>query len=175
MNGPRTGVYPGTFDPIHNGHLDIIRRATKVVDRLVIAVAVNIGKEPMFTLDERVQMVAHEAKALMDGDRVNGCRLEVHPFENLLVDFACRSGASVIIRGLRAVSDFEYEFQMAATNARLCPSIETMFLTASDTNHFISSRLVKEIALLGGDVSSFVSAHVRARLATVQAARLKAG
>jgi pantetheine-phosphate adenylyltransferase len=175
MTGPRSGVYPGTFDPIHNGHLDIIRRATKVVDRLVIAVAVNAGKEPMFALDERVQMVAHEAKALMDADRVNGCELEVHPFENLLVDFAKRSGASVIIRGLRAVSDFEYEFQMAATNARLCPSIETMFLTASDNNHFISSRLVKEIALLGGDVSSFVSAHVRARLAAVQAARPRAG
>jgi pantetheine-phosphate adenylyltransferase len=150
MRGPRTGVYPGTFDPIHNGHLDIIRRATKVVDRLVLAVAVGL--------------VEHEAQALMASNRVNGCRLEVFPFDNLLVDFARSVGAVVIIRGLRAVSDFEYEFQMAATNARLCPSIETMFLTASETNQFTSSRFVKEIARLGGDVSSFVSAHVRARL-----------
>ena len=164
MRGARTGVYPGTFDPIHNGHLDIIRRATKVVDRLVLAVAVNVGKDPMFALDERVRLVEHEAQALMAGNRVNGCRLEVFPFDNLLVDFARGVGAVVIIRGLRAVSDFEYEFQMAATNARLCPGIETMFLTASETNQFISSRFVKEIARLGGDVSSFVSPHVRERL-----------
>jgi pantetheine-phosphate adenylyltransferase len=165
----RTGVYPGTFDPIHNGHLDIIRRATKVVDRLVIAVAVNIGKDPMFTLEERVRLVEHEANALMAADRVNGCRLEVHPFERLLVELARAVGANVIIRGLRAVSDFEYEFQMAATNARLAPGIETMFLTASETNQFTSSRFVKEIARLGGDVSSFVSAHVRAELQALQA------
>ena len=164
MSDPRTGVYPGTFDPIHNGHLDIIRRATKVVDRLVLAVAVNIGKDPMFALEDRVRLVEHEAKALMAGDRVNGCTLEVYPFDTLLVKFAGSHGAVVIIRGLRAVSDFEYEFQMAATNARLCPSIETVFLTASETNQFISSRFVKEIARLGGDVSSFVSANVRAEL-----------
>jgi pantetheine-phosphate adenylyltransferase len=106
----------------------------------------------------------------MASNRVNGCRLEVFPFDNLLVDFARSVGAVVIIRGLRAVSDFEYEFQMAATNARLCPSIETMFLTASETNQFTSSRFVKEIARLGGDVSSFVSAHVRARLEALRPA-----
>ena len=164
MSGPRTGVYPGTFDPIHKGHLDIIRRATKVVDRLVLAVAVNIGKDPLFALADRVRLVEQEARALMAEDRVNGCRLEVYPFDNLLVSFARSHGAVVIIRGLRAVSDFEYEFQMAATNARLCPSIETVFLTASETNQFISSRFVKEIARLGGDVSSFVSANVQAEL-----------
>jgi len=160
----RVGVYPGTFDPIHNGHLDIIRRATKVVDRLVLAVAVNIGKDPMFSLDDRVEMVRAEASGLMERDRVNGCVLEVHAFDNLLVDFATSVGARVIIRGLRAISDFEYEFQMAATNARLRPGIETVFLPASETNQFISSRFVKEIARLGGDVSSFVSANVRAEL-----------
>ncbi len=171
MSGPRTGVYPGTFDPIHNGHLDIIRRATKVVDRLVLAVAVNIGKDPMFSLEDRVRLVEHEAEALMAANRVNGCQLKVYPFDNLLVRFARSHGAVVIIRGLRAVSDFEYEFQMAATNARLCPAIETMFLTASETNQFISSRFVKEIARLGGDVSSFVSPNVRAELEAMQAAR----
>jgi pantetheine-phosphate adenylyltransferase len=170
MGAVRTGVYPGTFDPIHNGHLDVIRRATKVVDRLVIAVAVNVGKDPMFALDERVAMVEHEARALMAADRVNGCKLEVRPFERLLVDLARAVGASVIIRGLRAVSDFEYEFQMAATNARLAPGIETMFLTASETHQFTSSRFVKEIARLGGDVSSFVSPNVRAKLQALQAA-----
>ncbi len=171
MSRPRTGVYPGTFDPIHNGHLDIIRRATKVVDRLVLAVAVNVGKDPMFPLEARVRMVEHEARALMDGDHVNGCELQVHPFSSLLVDFARGVAATVIIRGLRAVSDFEYEFQMAATNARLCPDIETMFLTASETNQFISSRFVKEIARLGGDVSSFVSDHVRRELEASARAR----
>jgi pantetheine-phosphate adenylyltransferase len=160
----RTGVYPGTFDPIHKGHLDVIRRATKVVDRLVLAVAVNIGKDPMFAVEDRVEMVQTEARSLMDGDRVNGCLLEVRAFDSLLVDFAAGVGATVIIRGLRAISDFEYEFQMAATNARLCPRIETVFLPASETNQFISSRFVKEIARLGGDISSFVSADVRAKL-----------
>ncbi len=164
MRGPRTGVYPGTFDPIHNGHLDIIRRATQVVDRLVLAVAVNVGKDPLLPLDERVRLVEHEAQELMREDRVNGCEIKVGPFERLLVDFAQSMGATLIIRGLRAVSDFEYEFQMAANNARLCPEIETVFLTASETNQFTSSRFVKEIALLGGDISSFVSPHVRARL-----------
>jgi pantetheine-phosphate adenylyltransferase len=164
MSALRAGVYPGTFDPIHNGHLDVIRRATRVVDRLVLAVAVNIGKDPLFSVEQRVAMVEDEAKALMDENRVNGCRLEVHAFDGLLVEFALRVDAPVVIRGLRAISDFEYEFQMSATNARLCPRIETIFLPASETNQFISSRFVKEIARLGGDVSSFVSGRVGAKL-----------
>lgn len=157
MSGPRTGVYPGTFDPIHNGHIDVIRRATKLVDRLVIAVAINAGKEPMLDLDERTMLVRAEAERLRGENRVNGAIIEVVAFEGLLVEFARRVGAGIVVRGLRAVSDFEYEFQMAATNARLCPQIETTFLMASETNQFISSRFVKEIARLGGDVSSFVS------------------
>jgi pantetheine-phosphate adenylyltransferase len=169
MSGPRTGVYPGTFDPIHNGHLDIIRRATKVVDRLILAVATNVGKEPMFDLAERVALVEHEAAVLMAGNHVNGCVLEVDSFGRLLVDFAHDVGAVVIIRGLRAVSDFEYEFQMASTNARLRPEIETMFLTASETNQFIASRLVKEIARLGGDITSFVPSNVAAELLALRA------
>ena len=164
MSSHRVGVYPGTFDPIHNGHLDVIRRATKVVDRLVLAVAVNAGKDPMFPLAERTSMVEVEARRLMDSDLVNGSTLEIRPFDNLLVDFARSVGANLIIRGLRAVSDFEYEFQMAATNARLRPDVETMFLMASETNQFISSRFVKEISRLGGDVSSFVSPAVRQHL-----------
>ena len=144
MNARRIGVYPGTFDPIHNGHLDIIRRATKVVDCLILAVATNVGKDPMLALDERVQLVEHEATWLMRHDQVNGSDVQVRSFNSLLVDLAQSVDATLIIRGLRAVSDFEYEFQMASNNARLCPQIETVFLTASETNQFISSRFVKE-------------------------------
>jgi pantetheine-phosphate adenylyltransferase len=160
----RVGVYPGTFDPIHNGHIDIVRRATRVVDTLIIAVAANIGKDPLLTLQQRIELASFEAEALMKSDRANGCKILVEPFEVLLVAFAREVGANLIVRGLRAVSDFEYEFQMASNNARLAPGIETVFLTASETNQFISSRFVKEIHRYGGDVSSFISANAMAAL-----------
>ena len=157
----RIAIYPGTFDPITLGHGDIIRRATRVADRLVIGVASNPGKGPMFGLDERVELVRAEVEDL----ETNDTEVEVRPFGNLLMHFAEEMEAGLIIRGLRAVSDFEYEFQMASMNARLNPEVETLFLTASETHQFISSQLVKEIARLGGDVSSFVSARVAARIA----------
>jgi pantetheine-phosphate adenylyltransferase len=158
---PLTAIYPGTFDPITLGHCDIIRRATRVADRLVIAVANNPGKGPMFDADERVELVRQEVADL----DTNRAEVTVRPFGNLLMHFAEEIGATLIIRGLRAVSDFEYEFQMASMNARLNPHVETVFLTASETHQFISSQLVKEIARLGGDVSSFVSPRVTARIA----------
>ncbi len=157
----RSGVYPGTFDPPTNGHMDIICRATRVVDHLIVAVAVNAGKEPLFTLNERVAMVETELAA---SKLHPGVTVEVRPFDNLLVEFVADVGASVIVRGLRAVSDFEYEFQMAGMNSRLSPELETVFLMASDKNQFISSRFVKEIGRLGGDVRHFVSDGVAARL-----------
>jgi pantetheine-phosphate adenylyltransferase len=160
----RVAVYPGTFDPIHNGHLDVIRRATILVDRLIVAVAINAGKDPLFALEERTRMVESDINAIMAANAHNGARIDVLPFQSLLVRFAVEHGADLIVRGLRAVSDFEYEFQMAANNRRLSPKIETVFLMASETNQFISSRFVKEIHALGGDVSSFVSPHVLARL-----------
>ena len=161
MTEPRTGVYPGTFDPVTNGHLDIIWRATRVVGRLIVGVAVNAGKEPLFSLEERVAMVENEIAALTNGD---GSRIEVRPFANLLMHFVEGAGASLIVRGLRAVSDFEYEFQMTGMNARLNPKVETVFLMASDKHQFISSKLVKEIAVLGGDISQFVTPAVCERL-----------
>jgi pantetheine-phosphate adenylyltransferase len=162
MTQPRIGIYPGTFDPITNGHADIIRRAIKIVDRLVIAVARNDGKGPLFSTDERVEIVRDEVVHLENSDTE---RVEVRAFDTLLVNFAQSVGASVIIRGLRAVSDFEYEFQMTGMNARLNPEIETVFLMASDRYQFITSRLVKEIGALGGEVSHFVSPRVALRLA----------
>lgn len=148
------GVYPGTFDPVTNGHLDIISRATKVVDKLVLGVAVNAGKEPLFSLEERVEMCQQQIAALPDD--VVKVPVEVVPFNMLLMDFVEELEARVIIRGLRAVSDFEYEFQMAGMNARLNPDVETVFLMASERNQFISSRFVKEIGRFGGDIRHFV-------------------
>lgn len=158
------GVYPGTFDPITLGHLDIIRRATKVVDHLIIAVARNAGKGPLFATDERVELVQNELDTLARQGETHGARLEARAFDNLLMHFCQSVDARIIIRGLRAVSDFEYEFQMAGMNARLDPKIETVFLMASERQQFISSRFVKEIGQLGGDVSSFVTPAVRERL-----------
>ena len=153
----RVGVYPGTFDPTTNGHMDVIKRGARVLDRLVIGVAVNAGKGPLFSLDERAEMVRDEV-ADIDDDRIG--EIEVKPFNSLLMHFAESENAQVILRGLRAVSDFDYEFQMAGMNARLNPDIEILFLMASERHQFIASRLVKEIAALGGDISSFVSKKV---------------
>lgn len=154
----RIGVYPGTFDPVTNGHLDIIRRAARLCDHLVLAVAVNQGKGPLFTLEERVAMVEHELPAI---EEATGTTIVVKPFQNLLMDFAKEQGAKTIFRGLRAVSDFEYEFQMAGMNSRLSPDIETVFMMASDKCQFISSRFVKEIGKLGGDIKDFVTPNVK--------------
>ena len=161
MPEPRTGLYAGTFDPITNGHLDIIVRAAKLLDKLVIGVAVNAGKGPLFEVDERVQQVRDEIAALNNGVRE---RIEVRSFDNLLMHFAEEVGAIAIVRGLRAVSDFDYEFQMASMNAKLNPNVETVCLMASDRYQFIASRLVKEIAALGGDVAPFVSERIARRL-----------
>jgi pantetheine-phosphate adenylyltransferase len=147
------GVYPGTFDPVTNGHLDIICRAARFLDRLVVGVAVNAGKGPLFPLEERVELVRAETQGIAARA---GAPVEVVPFDGLLVGFARQVGASVVVRGLRAVSDFDYEFQMAGMNHRLAEEVETVFLMASETNQFISSRFVKEIAQLGGDIASFV-------------------
>jgi pantetheine-phosphate adenylyltransferase len=156
-----TGIYPGTFDPITNGHTDIIHRAARMLDRLVVGVAVNAGKGPMFDVDERVAHVEEEIAALGDGF---ASRISVKSFDNLLVEFAADNDATVIIRGLRAVSDFDYEFQMASMNAKLDANVETVCLMATDRYQFIASRLVKEIAIMGGDVAPFVSARIARQL-----------
>ncbi len=158
----RIGLYPGTFDPVTLGHTDIIQRALALVDRLVIGVAINRDKGPLFTLEERVAMLQSECAEITA--RCGG-EIVVHPFENLLIDCARDVGAGVIIRGLRAVADFEYEFQMVGMNRALDASIETVFLMADARRQAIASKLVKEIARLGGDVSKFVSADVRNALA----------
>jgi len=158
----RTGLYPGTFDPITLGHIDIITRAAKVVDHLVIGVAKNAGKGPLFDTKARVKMVEREVEALKRKGLTN---ISVKPFDHLLMHFAREIGAVVIIRGLRAASDFEYEIQMAAMNYRMNPKIETIFLTATEGTQFVSSRFVKEIARLGGNVKPFVSGRIAAQLA----------
>jgi pantetheine-phosphate adenylyltransferase len=149
----RIGLYPGTFDPVTNGHMDIIGRAVKLVDRLVIGVARNDDKGPLFTTDERVEMVRAEVAHL-------GSKVEVQPFSSLLMHFAEELDAGIIVRGLRAVADFEYEFQMTAMNQRLNADIETVFLMADPRHQAIASRLVKEIARLDGAIDSFVSPAV---------------
>lgn len=157
----RIGLYPGTFDPVTLGHIDIIQRALALVDRLVIGVAINRDKGPMFTLEERVEMLQAECTEITA--RCGG-EIVVHPFENLLIDCARDVGAGVIIRGLRAVADFEYEFQMVGMNRALDSSVETVFLMADARRQAIASKLVKEIARLGGDVSKFVTPAVKERL-----------
>jgi pantetheine-phosphate adenylyltransferase len=155
----RVGLYPGTFDPIHNGHTDIIGRAVKLVDKLVLGVAINTGKGPMFTLEERVAIVEEAVAPLR-----NRAEIVVQPFEGLTMHFAREIGASIIVRGLRAVADFEFEFQMTAMNQQLDREIETVFLMADPRHQAIASKLVKEIAILGGDVTKFVSPSVKDRL-----------
>lgn len=155
----RVGLYPGTFDPIHSGHLDLIERATKLVDKLVIGVAINAAKSPLFSLDERVEIVREAVEPLAGSTEVI-----VTPFEGLTVQFAREVGATVIVRGLRAAPDFEYEFQMTAMNHQLDREIETVFLMADFRYQAIASKLVKEIASMGGDVSKFVSPSIRASL-----------
>lgn len=154
----RVGLYPGTFDPTTLGHLDIVRRGLRLVDRLIIGVATNPEKSPMFTLGERVMQIGRETEFLTDG---TGSSIEVLAFDDLLMHFAERVGAHLIIRGLRAVSDFEYEFQMAGMNRALNQEVETVFLMAAAELQPIASRLVKEVASFGGDISAFVPERVR--------------
>ncbi len=144
----RTVIYPGSFDPFHNGHLDVVRRAARIFDRVVVAVALNEGKKPLFSLEERHRLVLACTEGVAN--------VEADSFDGLLVDYVVRRGACAVLRGLRAVSDFEFEFQLALMNRRLNEQVETLFLTPKDTFTFVSSRLVKEIARLGGDVTPFV-------------------
>ncbi len=162
MSHERVGFYPGTFDPITLGHGDIIQRAAQIVDRLVIGVAINLNKGPMFNLDERVEMVRDELDAMKS--YLKGCVVEVHPYDDLTIHCAQEYGASIIIRGLRAVTDFEYEYQLVGMNRQLDEAIETIFIMANHEYQFIASRLVKEIAQLNGGISSFVSERVAQRL-----------
>ena len=161
MASERVGVYPGTFDPVTSGHMEVVRRSLRLVDKLVIGPATNIGKGPLFSLQERIDIIKDDIE---DFSAVDKARIQIAPFDGLLIHFAREAGASVIIRGLRAVSDFEYEIQMANMNARMEPNIETIFLMASDRHQFIASSLVKDIARLGGDTSQFVSKKVFQRL-----------
>jgi len=155
-----TGVYPGTFDPITKGHLHLIKRASKMVDKLVIGVADNKRKGPLFTYDERFEMIQEDIANMNE----KGCEIEVQSFDNLLVHFARDVNASCIFRGLRAVSDFEYEFQLTGMNAKLDPEIETVFLMASEKWQFVSASFVKEICSLGGNIEEFVTPQVAQKL-----------
>jgi pantetheine-phosphate adenylyltransferase len=153
----RKAIYPGSFDPLTNGHLDVIQRATKLFDKVIVAVAKSDSKQPLFTLEERVDMVAQAVRHLPT--------VQADSFDGLLVEYAQRQGVQAVVRGLRAVSDFEFEFQLALMNRKLNEKVETIFMMPKDTYTFLSSRIVKEIARLGGDVSAFVPAHVRDALA----------
>jgi len=155
-----TGIYPGTFDPVTKGHLHLIQRASKMVDRLIIGVATNNRKGPLFNHEERMDMLREDIKNLPE----KGCEIEVKSFDNLLIHFAREQNASCIFRGLRAVSDFEYEFQMTGMNAKLDPGIETVFLMASDKWQFVSASFVKEICSMGGEIEQFVTPQVKAKL-----------
>ena len=152
----RTAIYPGSFDPLTNGHLDVVQRAAKLFDRVIVAVAKNEDKHPLFTLDERLDLVKQAVRQMP--------AVEADTFDGLLIDYVLRRKAQAIVRGLRAVSDFEFEFQLALMNRKLNDNIETIFMMPKDTYTFLSSRIVKEIARLRGDVSAFVPAHVEAAL-----------
>ena len=152
----RTVIYPGSFDPLTNGHLDVIQRAVKLFDRVIVAVAKSEGKQPLFTLDERLALVQRSVRGLPN--------VEAETFEGLLIDYVERRGAIAVVRGLRAISDFEFEFQLALMNRKLNERVETIFMMPKDTYTFLSSRLIKEIARLGGDVGAFVPAHVQKAL-----------
>ena len=158
MSGQRIGVYPGTFDPITLGHADIVKRSLKVIDKLIIGVAVNAGKAPLFNVNERVEMVESEFSTLSNG------RVEVRKFDNLLMHFVEEAGGSIIIRGLRALSDFEYEFQMVGMNRQLNSEIETVFLMADAQRQSISSNFIRDIARLDGDISNFTTDYVSSKL-----------
>ena len=156
---PRISIYPGTFDPLTFGHIDIIERAARLGNQLIVAVAENSGKQPLFSVEERTQIVADEVQRINNTNNVPYPVL-VKNFSGLLTDFAEIQGAHVVIRGLRAVADFEYEFQMASINKRLHGDLETVFLMAAEHQHFVASRFVKEVSRFGGDISSFVPASV---------------
>ena len=162
---PRISIYPGTFDPLTFGHIDIIERAARLGNQLIVAVAENSGKQPLFSVEERTQIVADEVQRINNTNNVPYPVL-VKNFSGLLTDFADSQGAHVVIRGLRAVADFEYEFQMASINKRLHGELETVFLMAAEQQHFVASRFVKEVARFGGDVSSFVPENVARKLAS---------
>ena len=155
----RVAIYPGSFDPVTNGHLDIIQRGASLTDHLIVAVAKNAGKSPLFSIEQRIDLLTKEIASMQDKGRITS-QVTISTFSGLLIDFAQDQGANMILRGLRAVTDFEYEFQMTGMNRRMKPEIETVFLMASEKNQFIASSMVKEIANLDGDISSFVPESV---------------